>query len=145
MTCARYFDYRFQRFLFEVLLDSSHPVGEVIDYFYRVEFQQRRSPHVHMLLWVKNAPTTNSTVDVINFIDKYLVCSKDGAESFLVNYQTHRHARTCMKKNKPICRFSFPIPPMPHTAILYPIEEKHLQLSAKQSYDKVANFLNSSE
>ena len=147
VTCARYFDHRFQRFLFEVLFDKSHPVGEIVDYFYRIEFQQRGSPHVHMLLWVKNAPKTDthSKCDVTDFIDRHLTCSKDGTESFLINYQTHRHARTCMKKNKPICRFNFPIPPMPHTIILSPIEEPSLQLSAKQNYEKVANLLNSDE
>lgn len=41
VTCSRYFDYRFQRFLHGVLLHKTHPVVEVIDYFFRVEFQQR--------------------------------------------------------------------------------------------------------
>lgn len=41
----------------------------------------------------------------------------------LVNYQTHRHARTCRKKGKAICRFNFPIPPMPSTVILQPLND----------------------
>ena len=32
------------------------PVGQITDYFYRVEFQQRGSPHIHGLFWVKGAP-----------------------------------------------------------------------------------------
>lgn len=32
------------------------PLGEVSDYFWRVEFQQRGSLHIHALLWIKNAP-----------------------------------------------------------------------------------------
>lgn len=27
--------------------------GEVEDWFWRIEFQKRGSPHVHMLLWIK--------------------------------------------------------------------------------------------
>lgn len=114
VTCARYFDYRFQRFMAEVLFHNSQPVGEIVDFFYRIEFQKRGSPHVHMLLWIKDAPNieSNGSVNVANFIDRYLTCSKNKTDGFLVNYQTHRHARTCMKRGKPICRFSFPIPPM---------------------------------
>lgn len=147
VTCARYFDYRFQRFMSEVLRDQSHPIGEIVDYFYRIEFQQRGSPHVHMLLWIKNAPTTDNSQhsEIIKFIDKYLTCSNNAAKEFLVNYQTHRHARSCMKKNKPICRFNFPIAPMPHTDILYPLEDQALLESSQENYKKISMFLNSPE
>lgn len=46
VTCARYFHNRVQTFIKHVLKHSSHPIGEVLDYFYRVEFQQRGSPHI---------------------------------------------------------------------------------------------------
>lgn len=105
VTCARYFDFRFNKFFAEVLNHKMNPVGITVDYFYRIEFQQRGSPHVHMLLWIKDAPTvqTHPYEEVAQFIDKYTTCEKHGADDFLINYQTHRHARTCMKKNKPIC------------------------------------------
>ena len=62
VTCSRYFDHRVQEFLSTILKSSCQPIGKVCDYFYRVEFQQRGSPHIHMLVWVENAPTleTNS-------------------------------------------------------------------------------------
>lgn len=50
VTCARYFDHRFQSFLACVLKSKMNPIGQIQDYFYRVEFQQRGSPHVHMLV-----------------------------------------------------------------------------------------------
>lgn len=56
VTCSRYFDYRVHCFIEHVLRSSLHPVGEISDYFYRVVFQRRGSPHIHMLIWVKNAP-----------------------------------------------------------------------------------------
>lgn len=56
VTCARYFDFRFSNFFTEVLGNDTHPVGQIKDSFYRIEFQQRGSPHVHMLLWIKDAP-----------------------------------------------------------------------------------------
>lgn len=97
VTCARFFDHRVQVFIRDVLKHSSNPLGEIADFFYRVEFQQRGSPHIHMLLWVKNAPVhgTNTDAAVVQFIEKYVTCTKDASIPELVNYQTHRHASTC--------------------------------------------------
>ena len=50
VICARYFDHRVQTFIANVLKDNSAPIGDIADYFYRVEFQQRGSPHIHMLI-----------------------------------------------------------------------------------------------
>ena len=56
VTCSRYFDHRVQEFLNTILKSSCEPIGKVKDFFYRVEFQQRGSPHIHMLVWIENAP-----------------------------------------------------------------------------------------
>lgn len=56
ITCTRYFDHRFRMFMNTVLRSDHHLIGNVNDFFYRVEFQQRRSPHVHMIVWIDNAP-----------------------------------------------------------------------------------------
>lgn len=40
----------------------------------------------------------------------------------LVNLLMHRHAKTCKKARHKICRFNFPLPPMPRTMILTPLE-----------------------
>jgi hypothetical protein len=29
------------------------PLGKLKDWFYRVEYQQRSSPHIHMLIWLE--------------------------------------------------------------------------------------------
>ena len=126
VTCSRYFDHRVQEFLNTILKSSSEPIGKVLDYFYRVEFQQRGSPHIHMLVWVENAPTleTKSEQEIIEFVDQYLTCNSDNEKiANLVNLQSHKHSRTCRKKGKPICRFGFPLPPLPKTMLLYPLEE----------------------
>lgn len=47
VTAARMFDYRWHVFLNEVLKSPFNPIGKIKDYFYRVEFQQRGSPHVN--------------------------------------------------------------------------------------------------
>ena len=75
VTCARNFDHMVQLFFKDVLKSKAMPVGEIEEFFYRVEFQQRGSPHIHALLWVKKAPQygVNSDNDVIKFVTILLV------------------------------------------------------------------------
>ena len=110
VTCSRYFDHRVNEFLSTVLKSNCEPIGKVKDYFYRVEFQQRGSPHIHMLVWVENAPTleTNSEDEIVQFVDQYLTCSAEKNETLeLVKLQTHKHSRTCRKKANPYVDLDF--------------------------------------
>ena len=134
VTCSRYFDHRVQEFLNAILKSNCEPIGKLRDFFYRVEFQQRGSPHIHMLVWIENAPTLekSSEEEIVKFVDKYLTCSVNDAETaHLVELQTHKHSKTCRKKGKAICRFGFPLPPLPRTLLLYPLEEEVDQFRKK--------------
>jgi hypothetical protein len=73
VTCARNFEHMFRLFLTTFLESKQMPIGEIEDFFYRVEFQQRGSPHIHALFWVKDAPHfgKNSESEVTTFVDKY--------------------------------------------------------------------------
>ena len=80
-----------------------------------------------MLVWIENAPTLekNSEEEIVQFVDQYLTCSAATEDTaHLVELQTHKHSRTCRKKGRAICRFGFPLPPLPKTMLLYPLEEK---------------------
>ena len=135
-----------QVFLTKVLNHKSYPIGQINDFFYRVEFQQRGSPHIHMLIWIKDAPKLDcdSKNDVVAFVDKYITCRKDATIGDLVNYQTHRHAVTCRKKGKSVCRFGFPLPPMDKTCILEGLDQKQkCSDAAKKNYSKVMTYLES--
>lgn len=82
--CATYFDHRFRALL--KLIKSKNRVFKehhnVQHFFYRIEYQHRGGPHVHMLLWIENAPafdpakpeTFNACVALI---DKYITCMVD--------------------------------------------------------------------
>ena len=127
VTCARHFDYQFTQFLKHFLMSSAAPLGKIADWFYRVEYQQRGSPHIHMLIWLEDAPVYghDEDEDVTSFIDKIITCerpSNDQELGLLVNRQIHRHCQTCCKQSKKAeCRFNFPQPPMKSTSILYPL------------------------
>ena len=136
VTCSRYFDHRVQEFLNIILKSNCEPIGKLRDFFYRVEFQQRGSPHIHMLVWIDNAPSLekNSEEEIVQFVDKYLTCSVNDEETaHLVELQTHKHSKTCRKKGKALCRFGFPLPPLPQTRLLYPLEEEVDQFKKKYS------------
>ena len=128
VTCARHFDFQFNTFLRQFLMTSTAPLGKIKDWFYRVEYQQRGSPHIHMLIWLEDAPVFGVTddKDIISFIDQIITCQKpdDDPELVdLVNRQMHKHSHTCRKKSKRACRFNYPQPPMRSTMILHPLED----------------------
>ena len=126
VTCARYFNNRIETFIRDVLYNSHNPIHKIVDYVYRVEFQHRGSPHIHMLIWTENGPEygKNNEEEIIAFNDQYISCSTEvhHDDKQYVDMQKHRHSRSCRKKGKAICRFGFPIPPMPQTVILEPYQ-----------------------
>ncbi|XP_067306866.1 uncharacterized protein [Pseudorasbora parva] len=128
VTAARMFDYRWHCFLKDVIMSPAQPIGNIKDYFYRVEFQQRGSPHVHCLFWVENAPKLNEDNEdndalVAAFIDHYITCETPREEDTelyetVKSVQKHssRHSKTCRQK-KTVCRFNFPRPPSSRTFV----------------------------
>ncbi len=92
VTCARNFEHMVQLFIRNFIKSSSHPIEEVVDFFYRVEFQQRGSPHIHGLFWIKNAPEygRDTDEDIAKFVDSYVSCKTDPNDLIdLVNLQRH--------------------------------------------------------
>ncbi|XP_065926121.1 uncharacterized protein [Magallana gigas] len=133
VTVARMFEHRFHLFQREVILSPANPIGNVVDYFVRVEFQQRGSPHMHCLYWVEDAPKLgeDSEERVCEFIDKYVTCSlpPEDAEQELrqtvlsVQQHSKNHSKSCRKKGTE-CRFNFPRPPSERTFIAERCEEE---------------------
>jgi hypothetical protein len=120
VTVARHFSHRFAMFVKHVLKGTAKPIGEVVDFFWRIEFQMRGSPHVHSFWWVKDAPSTDTVEGlqaVPHFVDRYLTTQippeESGCEelrSLVLRTQMHRHKETCFKGGKRRCRFDFPRP-----------------------------------
>ncbi|CAC5416142.1 unnamed protein product [Mytilus coruscus] len=61
----------------------------------------------------------------------------------LVNFQVHKHSKTCRKKGHPICRFGFPLPPMKETVLLEPLKENEDIEKYKAIFKEVQNEINS--
>ena len=73
VTCARYYRNRINA-LRQLISHDHKYYGEIEDYFYVTEFQNRGSEHDHGLIWIKSAPIygTNTNGDVEKFVHKYL-------------------------------------------------------------------------
>ena len=130
VTAARHFNNRVQLFLKYILLNKQlNPLGNIKDYKYRIEFQQRGSPHVHLLAWVENAPTldTNSEEDVQQFVDEHITCKlpvdDDNLHELLSTVQKHTHSVACRKHGQ-TCRFLFPRPPLKKTIVAKPPDDQ---------------------
>ena len=113
---ALYFSKRWETFLKTHILGDTEPIGKVMDYYARIEFQNRGSPHIHAFFWVKGAPdmeTAEGRKAGTAFIDKYisaqLPAKMDSMHDLIRRLQTHNHTHTCYKsKARHMCRFDFP-------------------------------------
>lgn len=114
-----HFHRRFHSLMKHVILGPSEPLGKVKDYFQRVEFQNRGSPHIHMFLWIDGFSDVvdESTIAILlQYIDKTISTDfpdKDtDAELFdlVKRVQIHSHTRYCSSNFRSTCRFGFPKP-----------------------------------
>jgi biopolymer transport protein ExbD len=138
VTAARHFDYRLNLFINQVIKSRAEPIGHVTDYCIRIEFQQRGSPHAHMLFWVRDSPKLNIQTDqeIVHFIDKYVTCSLPDNDPEMkekvAQLQKHNHSNYCRKKKT--CRFGYPKPPSNETMIARePPLDEHTDDILKQS------------
>ena len=108
-------------------LKKSKVFGPIVDYFFRIEFQLRGSPHVHMLLWIaqeylpnalkklqKGDPVESLTHDDWESISRYkvsvycarvphegeIICGVKTTPELVANvkhFQYHDHRSGCYK------------------------------------------------
>ena len=148
VTAARHFQYRLDQFWKTFITSKTKPVGEVIDYMIRIEFQARGSPHAHTILWIKDAPQYGKDSDekVTEFIDQYQVCSyphDDEELQSLVQLQKHTHSSSCLRYG--LCRFGIPKMPSPVTLISSEPEDADdkvkIVIGAKKVFSQVQKIL----
>jgi hypothetical protein len=125
VTAARHFDYRLQKFWSSFLKSAANPLGKIVDFFYRIEFQQRGSPHMHSIIWVEGAPKLDIDTDqqIAEFVDRYISCeipselTEMELHTLVGTLQKHSHSKSCWKKKKNDCRYHFPKAPSPRTMV----------------------------
>lgn len=122
MMC-KFMHRRFRIFFEKVIKNKNGPLSEVIDFFWRIEYQARGLPHYHMVLWVKDAHKIyeNMKAEIQAFITKYISChwpspQEDPILHKLVSlYQHHECSPGYCQKPRKVgkhftrkCRFHFP-------------------------------------
>jgi len=124
VSVCRHYHAKFFSILRNLILSKNNPVlGPIEQYFWRVEYQMRGAPHIHLLLWVKSATVIgrDSNEDILSFILQYVTCSTPNElESptlykYVNTFQTHKCSTYCQRKSKTKggqyythCRFGFP-------------------------------------
>ena len=147
VTIIRMFEKRVEALMRDLILSPAQPLGEVLDFFFRVEFQARGSAHIHSLFWIKDAPQLDVDPEekVTAFIDRYVSCQlPDEAtdpelHKIVKEVQTHskNHTKSCKKGNKH-CRFGFPKRPVENTFISRPTpSDPDRPCPRKESKDKL--------
>lgn len=92
-------------------------LSNITDYKYRIQFQHRGSPHVHMLAWVKDAPSfdKNNEKELQNFIYSKITCAipedDQDLHEIISLVQQHSHSIAC-RKHGDKCGFQFPRSPL---------------------------------
>ena len=145
VTAARHFQYRQSIFFQDVLKSNAKPLGEIVEYGIRVEFQARGSPHAHCVLWVrvKDAPKYGvaSNADVCDLFNQYVFCAIPAEEcklkELVLQLQQHKQSSYCKRSKQ--CRFNFPHPPSPKTVIAEPCTDDEKE--AQQCLSKVYKVL----
>ena len=115
VVVAKHFQYRLECLFRDILFSDNNPVGKVLYYAIRIEFQFRGSPHAHCFLWVKFYSSLNeNTLDIFaDYIDKYISAYLPDPLQFpdlynlVKTYQTHTHSKTCRKYKNLECGFNF--------------------------------------
>ena len=125
-------------------------------YAIRVDFQTRRSPHVHLFIWILNAPALNKSK-----IEEYIMCFDSIICSELPNLskeaelhevvktlQKHRHTRKCIKLQIKKLRYSTLINVSQRELLLNNLSQisvsktkKELMQSKKETLSKVRNYI----
>ena len=131
VSVSIHFEKKWRAIFKKLILSKDTPIfGEVVDFFWRVEYQSRGAAHIHALLWT-NAPVIGrqSYEEVKAYIDSVATCSLPDKENspllqeLVTKFQVHKCNKYCTKSFKrngqfyKKCRFGFPRPVKQQTVI----------------------------
>lgn len=146
---AKHFQYRVETFFTEVLLSSANPIGKIVYYALRIEFQMRGSPHLHALIWTSDCPKLASETkeSYIEYIDQHVHAHLPNEDQdpelheLVKTYQKHSHSKTCRKYKNIKCRFNFGQFFTNRTIVAEPLSEDLDQEEKTNTLDKQKEIL----
>lgn len=120
VTAVRAFQHRFNA-IHSYIMSKAQPLGHVVEFVEKVEFQARGSPHVHAIYWVQDAPVFGDSNDVTiqRFHDTYISAKipppDDALHDIVKSRQMHQCSKYCQRHKS--CRFGFPKMPVKQTTV----------------------------
>ena len=111
-------------------------LGVFEHFFWKKEYQMRRAPHYHVLLWIQGAPLIGKSdpKDLLAWIQERITCKipdetlNPELHALVSKYQKHKCTDYCKRRRKlksgfvTTCRFGFPRD-CTDIAVLNPVEE----------------------
>jgi len=137
VTVSIHFHKKWQSIFTNLINSKETPLfGPVSDHFWRIEYQQRGSAHVHCLLWIKDAPVIDQSTyeEVQHYLNKVTTCAKPDSTTsptlsqLVSKFQVHKCNSYCQKSFKnngkffKKCRFGFPRPVKKETELSDPLD-----------------------
>ena len=130
VSASRFIDNKFRAVLDFLLFNKvpveERPLGNVIHYCVRREYQSRGLQHFHIQLWIEGAPVMDAKAtdekEISEFINKYATCQIPDAilcptlYERVMRFQQHKCNDYCLRSKKSkrgfskVCRFGFPRP-----------------------------------
>ena len=126
VSVSEFFMRRFEGLMKNMILQKNGPLGTIEHYWWRLEYQARGAPHIHMVLWAKDAPVLgeNDEKEVMEYISKYITAEiphaydNDHLRNLVKTFQIHKCSGSCkrfvsQKTGKTFsgplrCRYGFP-------------------------------------
>ena len=110
VAVARQIDHIFQSVWNNVVMSGLHPIGQILNFDERGEFQSSGTKHIHATLHIKDAPKVDVDTDeeVTSFIDKHITCAIPDETKYpelhnlVKRVQTHKCTKTCKKREREI-------------------------------------------
>ena len=84
LLTSLHFERRWHAFLKYILKGKTKPLGKVNDFFARIEHRNGGSPHLHIFLWIEDAPAVHQSS-----IHNLITC--DSVEDLTYVWRTFRH------------------------------------------------------
>jgi len=151
VTVARQIDYWFNCLWKNVVMSGLHPIGQVLNYDDRREYQDRGAQHMHVTVHIEGAPQFDESSDekITAFIDRYITCeipnsiSHKSLHDTVISVQKHNHTNSCLKGKQISCRYNAPWPPTLNTLIIRSNSDKKTLNKSKKVLKKVFNEISS--
>ena len=112
---AQHFQCRVEIFFKEVLMSNVNPIGKIIYYTLRIEFQLRGFPYLYALIWTSDCPefTSENSQSYTEIVDRHVQAYLPNKDTeavlhrLVTTYQKHTHSKTCIKYKNIPCWFKF--------------------------------------